>query len=51
MLLRGRIFLGAKFRLVSSPQTWKRKDHAREVHTFESRLFIWCHVPLKHLTM
>ena len=33
MLLCGRIFLGARFRLVSSPQTWERTDCAHEVHT------------------
>ena len=35
MLLCERIFLGARFRLVTSPQTWVRKDYAHEVHTFE----------------
>ena len=35
MLLRGRIFLGAKFPLVISPQTWARNYSAHEVHPFE----------------
>ena len=35
MLLRGRIFLGARFRLVSSPQIWGCKGCAHEVHTTE----------------
>ena len=35
MLLGGRIFLGARFRLESYPQTWERTDCAREVRTFE----------------
>ena len=35
MLLCGRIFLDARFRLVTSPQAWARKDYAHEVHTYE----------------
>ena len=35
LLLCGRVFLGARFRLVSSPQTWERTDCAHEVHTLE----------------
>ena len=35
MPLCGRIFLGARFRLVSFPQIWERTDCAREVRTFE----------------
>ena len=33
MQLCGRILLGARFRLVSSPQIWERTDCAHEVHT------------------
>ena len=36
--LRGLDFLDARFRLVSSPQTWGRTDCAREVHTSDRRL-------------
>ena len=35
MILCGRIFLGARFPLVNSPQTWARKVNALEVHTVE----------------
>ena len=35
MPLRGRIFLGARFRLVSFLQIWERTDYAHEVDTFE----------------
>ena len=39
-LLCGRIFFGARFPLVTSPQTQARKDYAREVHTFEQFLAV-----------
>ena len=35
MLLCGRIFHGANFRLVSFPQIWERTECAREVRTLE----------------
>ena len=35
MLLCGRTFLGARFRLVSCPRIWERTDCAHEVHTCE----------------
>ena len=60
MLLCGRILLGARSTLLTSPQTWPRKDFAHEVHTlgqflavdpFYSRILISCHVPLENLTV
>ena len=35
MLLRGRIFLVARFPLASHPQILAHKDYVLEVHTFE----------------
>ena len=35
MLLCGRFFFGARFRLVSFPQIWERTECAREVQAFE----------------
>ena len=60
-LLYGRIFLDARFRLVSSPQIWERTDCAREVHTSAmtphdgpslTRFFLMgCQVSLENLTV
>ena len=51
MLLCGRIFLSARFPLVTSPQIWARKDcaHPRD-GPFLSRILVWCQVVLENLT-
>ena len=58
MLLCGRIFLGARFRLVSFPRILAHTDCVLEVHTFEQLLamdpflsrifFMWCDVTLEN---
>ena len=41
MQLSGKIFLSAKFRLVSCPQIWERTDCACEIHIFLNDASRW----------